>query len=459
MNNQAEVVAGSFRDPAGFLYHQDGVLYRQINHSYRSHYEHLMQSGLYEALVNEGLMVAHEEVKDHAADGNAYTTIRPTELPVISYPFEWSFSQLQDAALLTLRIQQLAVEHGMSLKDASAYNVQFIGGQPIFIDTLSFELYDESKPWVGYKQYCQHFLAPLALMAYTDVRLNSLLQIHIDGIPLDLAASALPWKTKLRFGLLTHIHVHAKAQQRVHGKAHKQGSGVQSNKQAMLGFINNLASTTRALKWQPAGTEWGDYYADTNYNDDSFAKKKALLEEMLKSIKPRGVLDVGGNTGLFSRIASELNIPTVSSDIDPAAVEKNYRQCRETNDTQLTPLVLDLTNPSPGMGWHLAERSNFFERMSADTIMALALIHHLAINNNVPLERIASFFAAHCEHLIIEFVPKGDSQVDRLLSTREDIFPNYTAEGFEKAFGQCFEIVKAEPIAGSKRTLYHLTRK
>jgi len=194
------IVASSFRDPSGFVFWQDGAIYRQINTIYKEDYDRLMTSGLHKALVEEGLIVSHEEVAlQSAAPQVAYKVIRPDQVPFISYPYEWSFSQLKGAALATLRIQRKALDFGMSLKDCSAYNMQFMKGKPVFIDTLSFEKYQEGSPWVAYRQFCQHFLAPLALMSHRDSRLGQLLRIHLDGVPLDLASKLLPRRTHFSF--------------------------------------------------------------------------------------------------------------------------------------------------------------------------------------------------------------------------------------------------------------------
>ena len=188
---------GSFRDPSGFVYERDGVLYRRVHRSYAAHYDRLMDSGLYAALVGDGLLVPHEEVGPRGGEQDPYATLRPERVAFVSYPYEWCFSQLKDAALTTLRIQERALGFDMTLKDASAYNIQFHRGRPVLIDTLSFECYEEGVPWVGYRQLCQHFLAPLALMAHRDVRLGGLLRLHLDGIPLDLASTLLPARTRL----------------------------------------------------------------------------------------------------------------------------------------------------------------------------------------------------------------------------------------------------------------------
>ena len=456
MTREYVEVPGSFRDPSGYVYLRDGEIYRQVNRSYQEDYDRLVDSGLCQKLVGGGLLIPHVEVGlEYAAGERAYKVIKPQQIPFISYPYEWCFSELKDAALLTLEIQQRAFDSGMSLKDCSAYNVQFAGGKPVFIDTLSFERYREGQPWVAYRQFCQHFLAPLALMSYVDIRLHRLLRVYLDGIPLDLASRLLPRRSQFNFGLLSHIHLHAKAQER-YSDSSISSTNRQVGRTSFLGLIDSLRSTVSKLSWQAGGTEWHDYYDRTNYSSAAFDRKQQIVADMLDRITPtpQSVWDLGANEGLFSRIASKKGIRTVSFDIDPAAVETNYLQNREAERSDLLPLVLDLTNPSPGIGWANQERMSLIERGPADTAMALALIHHLAISNNLPFSKIADFLSKICHTLIIEFVPKSDSQVQRLLSSREDIFTEYDQAIFEAEFGKIFSIEHREPIRETERILY-----
>ncbi len=418
-----------------------------------------MGSGLYESLAKNGLLIPHEEVDEQPEEPSiAVKVIRPQKVDFISYPYEWSFSQLKDAALTTLSIQRRAMKHGMSLKDASAYNIQFHLGKAHLIDTLSFEIYKEGSPWVAYKQFCQHFLAPLALMAKVDVRLSQLLRIHIDGIPLDIVSRLLPYRTRFNFGLATHIHWHAKAQARYSGQK-VESSSRKIRKEAFLGLIDSLKSTVQSLDWKPVGTDWSEYYTFTNYSDSAFEEKRKIITEWVSQVRPKSLWDLGANIGLFTRIASDSGISSVSFDIDPAAVEKNYLQVKSGKEKNILPLVMDLTNPSPALGWNHSERDSFSHRAPADMVFALALIHHLAISNNVPLSQIAEFFHGLGNWLVIEFVPKEDSQVQKLLASREDIFDGYSVKGFERAFGEYFDICGKREVEGSKRVLYLLERR
>jgi ribosomal protein L11 methylase PrmA len=451
-------IAGSFRDPGGFLFRRDGMLYRQVNHASAADLRLLHTSGLYDMLVDKGLLIPHAEAPNNLAlTDDAACVIAPEPVPFISYPYEWCFSQLQDAALLTLRIQKLALRHGLTLKDASAYNVQFHQGRPVLIDTLSLSAYHEGTPWVAYRQFCQHFLAPLALMARVDVRLLDLMRVHLDGIPLDLASRLLPRRTRLSPGLLAHLHAHASSQ-RKHADRGAKSRVRKVSRNALQGIVSNLRNLIGGLSWQPAGTTWGNYYQQTNYSDAALQAKRDLVDGFLDQAAPGTVWDVGANDGTFSRLASARGIATVAADIDPAAVEQNWRQVKAAGEQHLLPLLMDLTNPSPAQGWDHAERASLLDRGPADCVLALALIHHLAIGNNVPLEQAASFLARAGRHLIIEFVPRSDSQVQRLLASREDIFTQYTHEGFEAAFATSFDTVAAADVAGSERRLYLMRR-
>ncbi|MFT5728431.1 MAG: hypothetical protein ACI8PB_002585 [Desulforhopalus sp.] len=449
--------SASFRDPSGFLFRRNEIIYRQVNHLYRKHYEKLMLSGLYDRLVKQKLLIPHKEVTDIGPPDrkNAYKVLKPECIPFISYPYEWCFSQLKDSALLTLNIHKIALESGMILKDASAYNVQFLNGLPVFIDTLSFETYKEGSLWPAYRQFCQHFLAPLALMSKKDIRLSQLLKVYLDGIPLELASSLLPGRSYLSLSLLSHIHFHAKGQKHFEDKLVKIKPR-KLRKTSHLALIDNLSSSVRKLQWQPEGTEWGEYYDDTNYSKDAFEHKKKIVSDFLDQSGHGSVWDLGANTGVFSKIAAGKGRKTISFDVDQACVEKNYTSCKESGERNVLPLVMDFVNPSSGIGWENKERYSLDERAQADTVMALALIHHLAISNNLPLNLIAGFFSRICQNLIIEFTPKSDSQVQRLLMNRVDIFPEYKQEFFEKEFSVYFNIKNTQPIPESERIIYLL---
>ena len=350
--------ASSFRDPSGFIFTREGVLYRQVNASYREDYDALTGSGLYQALVERELLVPHEEIAVAAPQADiAYKVIKPERIEFVSYPYEWCFGQLHAAARTMLQIQKLAIDRGMSLKDASAYNIQFHRGKPILIDTLSFERLREGEPWVAYRQFCQHFLSPLALMAYRDVRLGQWARIDIDGVPLELASRLLPWRTRLSLPLLVHIHMHARAQRRYADTVVAERRGERRmGRQAMLGLVESLQSAVSRLSWSSEGTPWADYAHDHTYTTDAIQAKRTILAEWLGRLHPGMVWDLGANVGEFSRLASSQGFPTMAFDYDHGAVEQNYQRCVADRESHILPLVLDLTNPSQRLPLHFLLR-------------------------------------------------------------------------------------------------------
>ena len=351
------------------------------------------------------------------------------------------------------------MRRGMTLKDASAYNVVFDRGRPVFIDTLSFEKHEQGAPWVAYGQFCSHFLAPLALMARSDIRLQRLMETFIDGIPLNLAARLLPRRTLFKPGLFVHLFLHAWFQSRY---ADTSAGTTQPTKNHRVsetgarGMIDGLSGVISKLSWKPSGTEWADYYATNSYDTEGLERKKQIVGEFIARIVPNTVWDLGANTGVFSRIAAAQGAKTVAFDVDPACVEVCYSEVKRDREENLLPLRCDLTNPSPAIGWAHQERRSLIDRGTADLVMMLALIHHLAISNNVPLAHVAHFAHSLCRWLIIEFIPKNDPQAQRLLRTRKDIFPNYSQRAFETEFGRYFTIVDSRPVGGNDRVLYLL---
>jgi hypothetical protein len=446
----------SYKDPSGFIFSMDGEIYRQINPVYRKNYELLNSSGLYAELVQKRMLIKHTERNDLNIS-SAFKIIKPENIPFISYPYEWCFSQLKDAALLTLNIQKIALKYGMSLKDATSFNIQFLRGKPIFIDTLSFEKYEIGKPWTPYRQFCEQFLAPLTLYGFTDLRLNMLIKEGMGSIPLDLAVKLLPWQAKFNFGILTHLYLHAQSQKQVTQVSAKTQSSNSFSEMAMSGLIDNLEKTVLGIGFPEYKTVWTDYAGENScesYKNLALQSKKKIVGMFLSKIKPLYVWDFGANTGEFSRIAMQNGAFTISMDFDPTVVEVNYKKVKINQEVNILPLLINLVNPSSGVGWANQERDALINRTRPDTVMALALIHHLAFTYNIPLRDIASFLANICRHLIIEFVPKTDPQAKRLLHNREDIFDAYTQKDFESEFGKFFNVLSKENIPNSERTLY-----
>lgn len=449
-------IGGSFRDPAGFVFIRDGEIHRQVNQVYAPHLAMLQSSGLYRELTEADLLVRHQEVSVPPLEREtAACVIRPEPIPFISYPYEWCFSQLKDAALATLDIQLRALRYGMLLKDASAFNIQFLAGRPILIDSLSFRRYEPGEPWVAYRQFCEHFLAPLLLIRHIDPRLARLSALNVDGVPLELASRLLPVRTCLRPSTLLHIHLHAHSIKR-YGRRDLP-KRVETRRLSTSDLVNLTESLRRAVDnvcWDPGRSEWSHYEEEHGYSRDAMEEKRRVIARMLGEVSPSIVWDLGANTGEFSDLAREAGSSVVAIDFDPCVVERMYRRVRKTGDEGLHPLWIDLRNPSPSQGWAGRERDSLAARSRADAVLALALVHHLAIGANVPLRRIARWFAKLAPVLILEFVPKGDPRVQRLLVARRDVFKGYHREGFEAAFRRWYDEIEAVEISDSGRTLY-----
>ena len=455
----ATPLPGSFRDPAGHVFLRDGIVHRQIDPPGAAAYRRLMESGLYAALTGERLLVAHEELAAEARPPGAVAVLRPQQIPMVSYPYEWSLSQLRDAALATLGAQRTALRFGMVLKDASAFNVQFLDGRPILIDTLSFERY-RGGPWAAYRQFCQHFYAPLVLAAARDPRLVRLASLFIDGLPLPVASRLLPRLSYLRPGPLFHIHLHAAAEERLSASAKATADTPATSSpstRSLEALIDSLERAVRAVRWT-SRSEWAGYYADAeSYSSAAFATKAGIVTGWLETARPGTVWDLGANTGYFSKAAAALGARAVAFDADPACVDTLYREARNGGLDRVLPLLLDLAAPSPGIGWANTERMTLDARGPADMLLALAVTHHLAIGNNVPLAALADYFARLGRRAIVEFVPKSDPMVRRMLRSREDVFDRYDQAAFEDAFGARFTIDERMVVAPSERVLYLMT--
>lgn len=441
----------SFKDPAGFIYTQDSVLYRKINKTYLPTFNQCKSTGLYDVLFQKNLLIPHTQV--------AEDIIKP--LPVfISYPYEWCFSQLKDAALATLEIAQIALNYNMTLKDATPFNIQFLNGKPLLIDTLSFEPF-ENKPWDAYKQFCQSFLAPLALLSYTDLRLAApLLKEYLNGIPLDLTIRLLPARAFLHLGLFIHLYLHNYNEAKYNTKFKKiKQEQLVFSKFKMQALLDHLKSTVQALSLHKQKTEWQNYYQSSSYTTEDLNIKKNLVISYIQTIQPQNIWDFGGNTSLFSKYLAQLNLHTVSLDIDPMAVETAYLSIKNAR-LPILPLIMDLTNPSPSLGFAHQERKSLLARKNDNScILCLAFIHHLAISYNIPFELIAHYFSAFAKYLIIEFVPKTDVQIQKLLLNRKDIFEDYNLPSFIKVFSKFYTIKQQQEIANTGRVLFLMESK
>jgi hypothetical protein len=447
----------SYRDPAGFIFEQGGKFYRQVNKVYSADYQLLKQSGLYDRLVKEKKLLAHEELDENfIRDGEWYKTLLPEQLPFISYPYEWGFQQWKDAALLTLHILKISMLHGMILKDATPFNIQFVNGAPVWIDSLSFEKYDTTKPWIAYHQFAACFIAPLLLAKYRSPEMLKLFRLYPEGIPLKLLASLLPFKSRLNMNVQLHVFLasHVKANSEKESKSNPPFSS-----QKLQRIVDNLLYFLQSVKLPAASGNWDNYYEETILSPEYLEEKKRIVEEWTSALPAKTVLDLGTNTGLFAQIFSSQGKSTIAVDSDMECINRLYLACRQKKITHILPLCVDLVNPTPATGWDNEERASFLVRAKADLCIALALIHHLAISKNLGFTQIAATLGKMSPRLIIEFIPKSDPKVKILLQNRADIFESYDELSFTRVFEKVFSIEKKQLIPHSGRILLLMKRK
>lgn len=458
--NQLPNHPASYRDPSGFIFTHESVLYRQVNKFYQENFEFFINSGCYQKLVDKGLLIKHEQLPDNILAGeDRYTTLRPDKLNLVTYAYEWSFDMLKDAALLTLRILKEALTFGLVLKDATPYNIQWHKGKLVFIDTLSFEKYEE-KPWIAYRQFCECFLAPLLVMYYSKRPLQQLMLAWPDGIPLDIAAAMLPGKSRFSIHTYLHIHLHAKVSAKQKTVTEENRHTEKFTKAKLDRLINSLEILINKLQIPDLESTWSHYYQEASQRDGYLEAKKEIINSWLTQLpRVKSVADLGANEGEFSKLAATHNINTIAADFDAYCINNLYRHVKENGLTNIQPLILDLSQPSPANGLNYAERSSFSERLKVDMVFALAVIHHLAIGKNIPLEKTAAFFAAIAPYLLIEFVPKQDPKTQVLLQHKKDIYPHYTEAGFLAAFETLYTVEQKTIVPHSDRILFLLKRK
>ena len=456
--------ASSFRDPSGNILIKDGTILRKINPVYFRQYNSLKDSGFYKKLFDSKLLIPHTEVN---ANDNEII-IQPEPISFFSYPYEWSFNQYKHAALHTLKLQKYCLQNGFTLKDATAFNVTFYKGAPVFVDSLSFDVYKEGEPWRAYKQFLMHFFGPLLLAKYYGNDMLKLLGQYIDGIPLDKVAKQLPFKARFNPVIYTNIYLTAKYDAKFSQGAQENGGGkekeIKISKEAQIKILDSLYNHIKDLELSEK-TQWKDYYDFTNYDAQAFEYKKDLIKKWYVSINATKFVDLGGNDGTFSRVLKDKATEILVTDIDPNAVDHNYKQVLKNKEQNILPLVSDLLNPAPGIGLNNTERTPLLERIknnNYDVTLALALIHHISLTGNVPFDMSAKLFASLTPYLIIEFPDRDDSWVDFLLKSKREFeayFDSYNRSNFETEYSAYFDIVQTQGIPNTQRTMYLLKRK
>ena len=452
--------SGSFRDPSGRIFHLTDRIFRTVMPPARDHFEYVRSTGLIETLVSRGQLVEETRVDTRVlgdAAAKACYVLEHPRLPFISYPYEWSFSALKAAALLQLDIQIEALAHGVTLSDASAYNIQFVGAQPIFIDHLSFRKYEEGEYWTAHSQFCDQFLNPLLLQSVTGTPFNAWYRGSLEGITAEELNDVLPWYRKLSWNVFTNVTMQARLQGNTRGSDRDLDKAVSRKlpQAALKAMLENMRHSVARLEPRSRRkTDWQDYANDNSYDTAESSAKEAFVGEFIAAVSPAMVWDVGCNTGEYSAVALKHGaINVVGFDFDHRAVERAYRDARDLR-LNFLPLVIDAVNPSPAQGWAQAERGGLQERSAADAVLGLALIHHLAIGKNIPLRDAVTWLAGLAPSGVIEFVQKSDPMVQKLLRLRDDVFADYDQHAFESYLAQSARIVKSEVISDEGRTLY-----
>lgn len=451
-------ISSSFRDPSGFVFIEGDTVKRVINPIYFEQYNALDKAGFYQLLFEKKYLIKHKECSNTVDQ----IVLEAEKIPFISYPYEWSFLQYKHAALLTLKIQKLCLAHNFTLKDASAFNITFHQGKPIFIDSLSFDFYKKNSPWFAYKQFIMHFLGPLVMSHYYGQDHLKTLSYSLEGNPLDKISKMLPFKSYFNPVILTNIHLLARYDKKYSSDDKKAKSNL--SKKAQLKLIESLYDYINNLEIN-VNTEWDHYYNQTNYKEESYLIKKRATKEWMSVIKGRKIIDIGGNDGTFSRELKEGADFIIVADIDPNTVEQNYLQVLKNKEKTLLPIVADVLNPASSYGFNNQERFSFIDRVrdvKLDGCLALAVIHHITLSGNIPFDMSADFFSKMAPNLLIEFPTRKDSWVQFLLDSKRDFkehFDFYNEENFEKAYAVYFEIEKKETIDSSERILYSMKRR
>lgn len=450
---------GSFRDPRGHVFSRDGRIFRAIAPKAQSDYRHFVQSGLYSHLVDKGWLTAVAEVGTSGA--NRGLVVEHEKLPFVSYPYEWTFSQLKAAAVHQLNVHLEALNHGLTLSDASAYNVQFIDATPVFIDLLSFVRYEEGMLWAGHRQFCEHYLHPLLFTATFGIPFNNWLRSNIEGLSGQDLVSLLPLRHKLSPRIFLNVTLPSWLQRSSSNNdaAIQRASKQRLSKVALEFMLRSLRDWISSMTPRTGKTIWGDYYeASHNYSNSESGAKHRIVWEFIARWAPTTVWDMGCNTGEFSATALAAGATRVIGfDFDQTALEGAYRQAKERKLAFL-PLFQDAANPSPDQGWNGAERKSLLSRRNADALIALAFEHHLAIGRNIPLNQLVAWLVSLAPVGLVEFVPRGDSNLDRLLRHREDVFDDYTEDNFRSAIESVAQVDRVDVVSASGRKIYWYSR-
>ncbi|MHA8078895.1 hypothetical protein [Aquirufa antheringensis] len=443
----------SFKDQAARVVKKDGHYTRYIFPVYKPEYDHLMASGLYLKLVGQQLLIPHQEIENQ--DKNIYKIISPEQINFISLPFEWCYAQWRKVILSYLEINLLAIENGLILKDATPYNFYFKGGKAILFDTTSFSFFNEPNYWNSYRQFCEEMLGPFSLMHYKGQQWGTLTLASQRGLPLDFISQNLPNKSWLNLTCLLHLHLHAKAYHKPSkGKNASEGFTKEKLTEAILMIKTTIESWNDYYRYP---TYWENYYEKDIETPEYLADKELTIKHILDDLKPARILDLGANTGKFSEIACEKAKNVIALEFDTNCVDTIEQLITETKNEKLQTLVGDLSQTSPDFGLLGKEHPSIFTRAKSDLVMALALVHHLALTKMIPFELITDLlYEFSSKYVLVEFIEKTDRKVIHLLKNNPRYYPN--KEEFEQIIQQKYKLLQKKTLDKSVRTLYLLEK-
>lgn len=460
---------GSFRDPDGYVVKIGHRVFRALRKSGSDSYAGAKKNGLLDYLEQENLIIeSWEPVKEdlpnfETIDPSIESFLEQQKIPVFSYPFEWSFDMLKDAAIHSLDLLLIAAQYNYVLKDSSAYNIQFLGSRPIFIDIPSISPYVENEPWVGYTQFCQHFLFPLLICASKDIPFSPLLKFYLNGIPVHLTRNILGIHGLKNWGVLKHVALQSWLQRNFaeeQQELKKNSSQIKFALSHVISLAKSMRKCIQKISRTKSDSAWSNYQNKRIYEQETIDKKKEFVRKHLERLKPQYILDLGCNTGEFSLLGSQQGAYVVAIDSDEPSINQLYLHCKHTNERGILPIVMDITNPTPPLGWQLSERQSMFERFNPDCVFMLALIHHLCLASNIGWKQIFSFLERlGAKQIIVEFVPKSDPMAIQLLANRKDVFDWYTEDQFIQEAAKNYYLIDQVKLPKSDRTVVCLEKR
>ena len=443
----------SFRDDAGQIFNFKNRIFRSIKNNYIENYNFLENQDIYQILINKNLLINSWEVKDQDLISQNFDEVNKfiehEKLENWTYPYEWTFSQLKNAAIFHLDFQLFLLEKNISLKDASAYNIQFKNNKPIFIDILSLQKLDENTPWQGHKQFCEEFLNPLVYSSYFNLPFNEIYKGNLNGISNRQIINLLGYKIFFSFSLLINVYF-------TENLSNKSGvskkNRKRSYKQSQIYLIKNLKNFIKKLKYKKNKSTWSNYSNTHSYSKESEIEKENILKSYISTNKPYSLIDMGCNDAKYSFISKELGVKNVIAlDYDMQCLEK----IGFDNNEVITPLYADLSNLSSPIGWDSKEKKSFVERFNFDFSLSFALIHHFVIGKNIPLYEVLNFIIKLSKKGLVEFIPNDDEMVKRMKMFKTKDYDDYNLENFLKFLNEKCNIVKVHDLKGSKRKIIY----